>query len=60
MYAYKVKTPYSNSQTQIVIADSYAQAETIFKRKYGWTTTINSIEQIADYVLVQGIDDLPH
>ena len=58
MYAYDVKTVFSIGQTNIVVADNYAEAERIFKHRYGFSPTIVSISKIADYVLVSGIDDL--
>ncbi len=57
MKVFDVQTPYNHAQTSCVVADNMAEAEEIFKKRYGWHTKINSITLHADYVLVKGIDD---
>lgn len=53
MQAYEINRSW---QRHIVVANSMGEAEKLFNKMYGYgQATI--IEKIADYVLVQGIDD---
>jgi len=54
MKVYQVKTPFNAGQTSCVVAEDIATAEKLFLKKYPMTK-INSIELIADYVIVQGL-----
>jgi hypothetical protein len=53
MKAYKITTPFSYSQTNLVIADNMGEAEKIFEEKY--KTRPEKIELISEYVQVKGI-----
>jgi len=56
MKVFVVKTNFSGSQTNCVVADNMAEAERIFNAKY-WPTTIRSIELFSDYVQIQKYDE---
>lgn len=52
MNAYKILTPYSYSQTYIVVAENMGKAEEIFKEKHNFIEIIE-ITLISQYVDVQ-------
>jgi len=56
MKAFRVLTGFGDYQNHLVIADSMAEAERIFRGKY-WPTTIKAIELYSDYVQIQKYDE---
>lgn len=52
MKVYNIQTPYNYSQTSCVVADSMAEAEQLFLKKYP-NTTILKIEKHSDYIIVK-------
>lgn len=56
MKVYSVVTPYNRSQMSCVVANDMATAEKLFLEKYS-PTTIERIELVADYVIVDGLEE---
>ena len=56
MRAFRISTGFGDSQNNLVIADTMAEAERIFNGKY-WPTTIKSIELYSNYVQIQKYDE---
>lgn len=53
---YDIEDGYNYSQTHSVVAESMADAERIYKKRYN-NPIIKNIRLHSEYILVQGIDD---
>jgi hypothetical protein len=58
MKVFDIETGFNYSQIHSVVADNMGEAERVFRARY-WPTEIKAIRLHAEYVLVQGIDDIP-
>ena len=56
MNVYEIKTYYTHTQMHCVVAESMAEAERIFLKKY-WPITIGAITLLSEYVQIQKYDE---